>query len=555
MKSAVKTTVTLLLVLPLLFACKRDELDLNKLSKQLQNERLIAIPLVSGSLSMQELLDNDSDSLITINGDTLSIYFRKDSLLNYQVTEFASIPQQAKITYTSSPPVDIPVAGRTVLDTMLLEVDTNYTFGFSNSMRLDSAILNQGKIILDVNNTYRHSVTLIITCTSLRNTNGDNFIETISNIPPESQSNYEFDIANYTIRTFEEPDKSRSLRVKFHPVLNISPGVNEILAANSLEIDFGFSDLNDFNAIFGFFGYQSVVYDTVLSDYAGDFLSGLSGTLNITNPKFSLIYEQSFGLGASIDFYLEAYHKGKSPVVINPPLSSINYSTDYKSPKIKDDITWNRNTISNIDELIAFPIPDSVLIRGDINVNQGEDSLTSTNYALWDSKLNVGLEIEIPLELRADLTYQDSIKLDTLIDDEAAVVEIEYLNIDYWFENYFPIGFGTELILVDTIKNVTLDTISFNATSGQLFLSPAPVDANGDVLKDQVQRVDGVITLTKSAAENLINSAATHLVVQATIITTERSSVKVKSDCKLDFHLGLDGKLKYTTTLNNETEN
>ncbi len=67
----------LLLFLALLFAfgaCLKDEIDLDELSTDVAYQRSIAMPLVYGSLGIEDFTDSGYDSLLIVDGDTTKLY-------------------------------------------------------------------------------------------------------------------------------------------------------------------------------------------------------------------------------------------------------------------------------------------------------------------------------------------------------------------------------------------------------------------------------------------------------------------------------------------------
>lgn len=529
-------------------ACKKDELDLDKISNQIVNERNIAMPMVLGEFSIKHFIEQDTDSLLTVNGDTISLIFREDPVFTFNVSDFAEIPVQPSFNYTLSPGVDIPTTGISVIDSDLIEKDTVFTFDLNNDMRIDSVILNTGTLSLTIDNSFNFTVDLDISSTSIVSPNGTIFSETIEDIGPLESTTVNFDLSSYSVKTFDS-DGSRAIALKFHPVLRNTEDEDLVNASDNMGITFRFSDLNDFTGLFGFFGYITETFDTTLSseDILSIDLGGLDGELNVTNPKVNILYNQSIGLGSKIDLNLEVIHYDDANVSIVFPTADINYSEDYLNPDYSGTITFNQNNVSNIDELIAIPVPDELTIGAAFQVNEGEDSDETYNYALWESSMTLGLEVEVPLELRADATYLDTFDISDMIGDDVEI-DIEYANLTYWFKNYFPLGFDAQLILFDSIANVRLDTIYLNSDSTSQFLEPASVDENGDVLTDEVEKHSGSIELTQSEAENLLNET-THIIVQATVQTTDSdniSSVRVGYDSKLEFQFGLDARLTYT---------
>lgn len=72
---------SLLLFLGLFFAlvsCLKDEIDLDDLSKEVEIERSIAVPLIYGSLDVDDFTDEGWDSLLITDGDTIKLYLIED---------------------------------------------------------------------------------------------------------------------------------------------------------------------------------------------------------------------------------------------------------------------------------------------------------------------------------------------------------------------------------------------------------------------------------------------------------------------------------------------
>lgn len=540
MKSRLLNGLLIALMLLVAFACRRDELDFDKIANRVQNERNFSGPLVLGNLSLREIVEENEDSTIVINGDTVSLVIRQDSVLNFVVSDFANFPEQDSSLYISISGNDIPVGGQSIIDTTALEIDTIHAIVLENSMRIDSAYLQTGQLSISSENTFNHDLDLIISSSSLIDESGNPLSHTIYNIRSGESRHELVNIDNYTVKT-----ESGGIHINFHPIIYVNPAYSIISSSNSLNIYFGVRDLNDFDAVFGFLGYHTESYDTSIVDLLPEMLDGLEGTFSATNPKINFIYDQSFGLGAEFDLLMEAHYNDKAPVTIDPPVGVIGYSADYQNPEYHGKISWNRNTIPNIDELVSFPFPDSLRLNGAIETNKNEDSLTHTNYALWESSLNLGLEIEIPLEFSADLSYTDTIPFEGIGEDNS-MIEVEKADLVYWFLNYFPLGFDAVLVLHDSISGQDLGTINLSSDPTKMFLEPAPVDSQGNVINDQVTRHDGRISLDKSTAELLLNET-THLIVQANLITTDASSARIGVDAELEFQFSLDAQLTYTS--------
>jgi hypothetical protein len=152
------------------------------------------------------------------------------------------------------------------------------------------------------------------------------------------------------------------------------------------------------------------------------------------------------------------------------------------------------------------------------------------------------------MEFRANLTYSDTMKIRDEKPDEDVTYEIEYADLHYTFENYFPLGFGGELVIYDSIADVILDTIPLNS-SGTLLIEPAPVDAAGNVIRSEVTEYKDKIAIDGSAAESILMDA-THIIFNVQLKTTGYgavNSVRIGVDSELNFQFGIDAKGKYIT--------
>lgn len=534
------------ILLACISSCKRDDLDFDKLSEQIAMERQIAMPLVFGEFTVLEMSENSEDSLIVIDGDTVKLVYSQDSVIDVPVKELLSIPAQPRFDYTIAPTIAIPLPPVGRIELPQLINDTIYELLLYNSMRIDSSIMDQGSLVLQVHNQFNHEVTLLISSASLRSPGGINFYDSITNISPNETREAIFPIDDYTMRTFLDDQLRSAISVKFTPVIHKNPFDDFINPGDNISIVFGVEQLDNFKSIFGFFGYQTLNLDTLINDFAPDLISQLEGELNVTNPKFRFRYENNMGIPIAVQMDMNLNHTSKPDVTIDFGTSHLLYSDNYLMPDYFGSFLFDRNTTSNIDELIALPTPEDILIRANAYSNLGEDSLTMNNWANQESMMKMILEVEVPLELRADLSYTDTLKIRGEPADEDVSYEIEYAEIHYIFKNYFPIGFGGSLIVYDSINNLTLGTIDLNPVTG-LLIKPAPVDLTGNVVEANVIEYSDAIEIDPVTAENILTNA-THLIFHAAMVTTDYgsvSSVRVGVNSKINFQFGLKAKGKY----------
>lgn len=529
-----------------LAGCKEDELDLSKISKKVEFDHELAAPLVHGRFNLSKFIEQSEDSIIVVENDTVKLMIREDSLFNIKATDVVEIPEQTQAPYViiSDYTLDIfdSVGIGELWSPIFLINDTIFEMQLENSMRLDSMIMEGGSLELRVTNNFNQHIDLLLRSVSVF-TPEDNYL--VTTVPVDGFGTVvtqSVPLNDHTIVTRKAPDGSTEMVLTFIPQV-YNDGVNTTInAGDNLQIEFRFTGEDEFEIIYGFAGFNEYTYDTTFAlDWEG--IEGLSGTFNVTNPKIKFNYLQSFGFYLDADVSVLGYHTSQSNVVINPTAFRIPEMEDPEDPPVDDVLEISSANVSNIDELIAFPIPDSVQFSATVFTNPGADSVTATNFVLQDSRIDVDLEVEIPLEFRADLTYRDTMKLDDFGDLENTT--INYANLHYKFENYFPVGFNASLVLYDSINMQNIDEIYLTEDPNEYFLKPAPVDVNGIVIRSQVEEYQDFIGLTTSQTDHLIKQA-THIIILARLQTTNITSVKILEDSSLEFIFGLEAEGTYS---------
>jgi hypothetical protein len=147
------------------------------------------------------------------------------------------------------------------------------------------------------------------------------------------------------------------------------------------------------------------------------------------------------------------------------------------------------------------------------------------------------------LYLIQDIGFHDTLKLGDMGKD----IDFEYLNLYYKITSMFAVGLDLQFYLYDSVLSQNIDTIFFSRDPDHSFLEPAPVNANGLVIEDQVVPTKSFISLDQDLLYNLFHGA-THLVVDATVPSTG-GYVKILNYYRLDMRLGLGLKGRYITSL------
>jgi len=544
----IRSIVIIPILILLIGSCSKEIFELEKESDRLEFEKALVGPIVKGTFLLSDLCEEaikeDDREVLIIDGDTVKLHILRDSLLVYNDDELVIIPDQASVVYNMSPKSDIDVTP--FPDYFLLEElvsDTIYTLNLTNSMRLDSLIVDNGQIFINAINSFNYPVNLNIHSDSIIAPNGSKLDAWIS-IGANRSTSTSIDLTGHKVIFGHTHEAKSFVRLKFSPWINKNGGTGPILSSENIETEFSVSDMNDFEIAYGFMGYYSVTRDTItdiIIEGIEEELKRFDGTFQATNPKIWVNYIQSYGVPSGTDLFMNIYHHNADDATINFDRRIVPGLNDPNAPPLTGSLLFSK--LENINELFTFPIADSVYLTGTVESNMGMDSTSTFNFISQNSKLIMGLDIELPLEFRADLTYYDTMKID--IGDGIDEFDFEYLNLHSWFTNSFPLAFDAKLLLYNAELNLVIDSVDLNTIGDKPFIKAAPVDANGVVIKSQVVEEHSYTALDSETANNLLIET-THLIVRAKMQTTNAQSVKVLQSSKLDFQFAIEAKGKIT---------
>ncbi|MCG8702180.1 MAG: hypothetical protein MI922_29270 [Bacteroidales bacterium] len=533
----------------LAISCKKEELGIDKFSDKVKLQHQGALPLVQGKFNFDDFVEADEDSILVINGDTLTLYYREDSVFTFNVGDFTSIPDQDIVPFVISPSIDIPLALLGLSDGDSLTIDSlgqtsPYTFDL-DSMRLDKILLNTGALSINVENQFTMNVKLVLSSTNLVDPSQNTFSRDIR-VPAGQSVNVQVPLDDYDLIFSSDTAGEIVMNLEMVPTFYKRDGEDWLMAGDSLILNFGVEDVNDYEAIFGYFG-QYLKDTTVTFPIDGlDNYQNITGTFNVTDPKLNILYDHSFGLPMGVDLAITAHHTDKPDVLIDPNRQIIPGAVYSSSPLSSGEVSFNKNTVTNIDELIAFPVPDSLTFSGRVQTNPDGEITNDTNFVRGDSEILIGVEVEMPMEFSANLTYLDTLTTEDLIgEDSLEIAEIEYLRLHHKITNGFPLGIDLNLVMYDSINDITYpDTIAITGQGNKMFFDPAPVGLDGYVDKSQLVEEQGVIEITGDQADFFLDES-THFIVILKFQTYNYASARILFNYAVDFAFGVEYKLTY----------
>lgn len=546
------TLITLLLVL-FFSACNKEVLDMEKFSTDVELTHQGAFPLIKGAFHIDDFFGEDDSELLVIDGDTVKLIYETDTTLEIDLSEFGDIPSIPSKEYNISPEIDFQVgligSDTTLrLDTLLIEEPFSYSF--PDTLRFDMVYLNEGYLNIDVVNEFDLDIILEITSEDVFNDDGTSFIETVE----VSANNYSFSqsvpLNDKAINLSRKSGDTAALSFVIIPTVIIDDPSAMIYAEDSISIVLSFSDLNDFEVVFGYFGGYTDNTSFTLSFEDLNALDNLKGFFNVTDPRININFEDNVGAPIALRLDLFTYRDGEEELIDfgEKIIEAEEYDAD--DPLNTGTITFEDEWTDKINQLLTFPLPDSIKFNAQIKMNPYGDINTDTNYAVIANKLDFDIDVEIPLEFAADLYYDTLLSLKDLnLDfDDIGIEYIEYIRLHHWIKNGFPFGMGITFELYDSINDYTYPTpLYFADKSDSLLLKPAPVNEKGEVDTSQLEYEYDTIIIEGETAEFLIDNA-THVRMYAKFQTTDIediTAVNVYYYYSMDFHLGLEYKLTY----------
>lgn len=286
----------------------------------------------------------------------------------------------------------------------------------------------------------------------------------------------------------------------------------------------------------GFLGYQLIEVDGTTIDFSLG-TEDIPGNFELADPKMGLTFVSSFGL--PLDVYLNNIKFGKegleydftgeiatNPSLITPP------SLDAIGDSVITKIEISREN-SNIENMFNLP-PDKVIPN--VYVRTNPNGFTDSNFFDTQSKMNVYLDVDIPLNARLSEFYLK----DTLgFSFGNLAIDLERPSyITATFENEFPIDVSVQAYFVDDNFNI-LDSL----TSENRTILAANIDSLGNYISPGESSL--LESLEGSRMENLANASQIILDIKVNTPENGTQSGKFYANKGLKFKLGLVATLKF----------
>ena len=419
-------------------------------------------------------------------------------------------------------------------DQNLENQQTDINIGYTGDKRIDTIRLAGGGLDLTIDNHTDIPAYLEIRLPESRYPNNDTVVFE-QQITANSTSYGELDLTgSETILTGIE-----SLPVEYSLRLESTQNFVQFQASDQVSFSYNLSLNSDhIDYVSGYFGKDTLNFNGDVLDTGIDLFDNLSGDFTLTDPKLKLFYNNTIGIPFAAGLDLIAESESDQQDLNEGGADGI---LEFKYPSAPDDrvadtILIDKNT-SDIDQFISLP-PKQIVFSGDGYVNLNTDPATTQNFITSENRVNVGMEMDLPLELKTSgLTYRDSVGFDIDVDFNESVTLYGI------FKNQFPFSVNIQLVCRDSVTNEDLLTLEPVDTEGQpvSVLEAPEVNDNGRVTSPK----ENLIYFNISGEDIDLLNETNQLVIEATVSTSQtaegnRIGVKFYTDYTLDFKMGID---------------
>ena len=500
----------------------------------------LAIPLGELSYSVQDLFDELSEAGVDIgqNSDNIVMLTYEAQLQSQTATGFLTLSNQS-FGQSVDAGLNINAQGFSSLH------DYNEVFVFdlaaTQNEEYDSVNFSGGNLDILMSSELDAEVAYTLTLNSLiiNETHQPLVVSGILN--PSNPSASFTDALNKYLGDFSKDANANAVRnkivVKLDYQVRVSP-TSVIQPTDGVSFTMNLSN-PEFDLVYGYVGERKldVNFELLNLDFFDSFREG---TISFAEPRFSFVFDNSFGfpLGVSFNQIAAITQQGQ---IIPITGSAANTEGIVNGPQIGAIGTSVNTTLelnstnSNLPELISS-MPKKVIIEVNTEANPAS-APAQYNFVSVNSELSVGVLLELPMTVNINgLVSRQNVDFDIADDLEQA----KQLTLRLIAENNLPLGGEIELVFKDANNNAV-----FTVSERALF-DGAPVGSDGRT----TQATSKIVDIHFVDADIRLLEKATSIDVITRLTTTGASTneiVKFFSDYTLKIKLAAQADIEITS--------
>jgi hypothetical protein len=524
-------------------SCIKDKYDWNKFSDELEIHARIAAPLIKGSLSLDEIVNEiSSENIGQFPDDSLVYIVYSDTFGSISSTSLISIPDQMfPESFTDS---DISLNPEWTAsgtgDTIEFIKQKNGVLNVSNNEKIDSLRIKTAILEIKVSSSFRHLGILHIHSNSIRK-NRQPFMKEIliSSSSGSFTSMVDVPLDDHVI-SFDNSNPSVTVLPFMIELYLINSGApvqtgqrcNITISLESIRFSSIFGYLGEYDLFSGNGTFNIGIYDEMQGNW----------DLVFADPKFAIITSNSFGIPVEISLENVTAWSEKNHLTTPVTFSGVN------------PFDVNFQDINHIgqyagDSLVICKDNSNILLAAGTEPNKFSYDISAKtdpsgpsgpyNFATDSSELNTVFEIILPLWLMGkDIILRDTGTFDIEKDLGDFYEYMDYLRITLAGTNGFPVKSSLQVYFSDS-SGMVLDSL----VSGSSFIiEPAETDPDGRVISTTEFKI--VAEFKKDRLNRIRDTKK--IIYRAAVNTADASSgqcVRFYAYNKIDFKLSSKAEL------------
>lgn len=503
--------LTMILMLIVVQGCVKNTVNIDKISEEVGLSPSYVLAAVKGDVTLGDLIE-PNDTIFFDDLGLLTLVYKKDSIINFSMDNFyESFPIGNMVEdYYVTPIVEV------VFDTV---VDIEYGSDF----QIKELSIIEGSLEYSVSSTCSYNTTLKIQLPGADD-GGSPLEETVQIIGAQTVVG-EISLNGVVVDFTSHPNRDYNALAL---IFTITPDGSTSDLPGTVSVDITLEE-PEFDYVSGYFGQQNEMAEAETLDLDMDELfNKIDGSFNISNPKITVNYSNSFGIPLRVETFVTGENSEETINLDRAP-EDLLYPTNTTIRDVEGSFIIDK-TNSKLPE-IASMLPNALVFLGSASANPDGDTGTD-NIIFGDSRFIADMEIEVPMEF-----WINNIQLTDTLDNfllseegEDSVLDmISDFELRMYIDNGFPLGGSLSIVPYDSLTN-TLSTALL--TTGEFF-DPAEVDAEGKVTSSTEK------TTKISMSDQFINDVAEYdkLIVVFTLFTTGSGDrdVKLYSDYSIIF--------------------
>lgn len=512
--------------------CIKKEIELQKLESEAFDPSF-ATSLGGATFNLGRLESHYVDDHFEYNASTgLLEYVYYKRLFELGLIDMFSIPAMNATASFGMPGADQSTMNFGGAGTVVnFSNQSTTTFPVSNSEQIDSIIVRNGTMNINLSSDFAHDGVIDIIIPSLK-LNGVAFTTTLNldyvATVPVTASLTNFDLSGYTIDLTDGGTTDNTARFAFNVQMTSSGA--PIVGTESLDftIDFTVDTLQEAHGYLG--AYTNILaQDTMYIDLFEN-LNG--GSIHVEEPIINLKIYNNTGIEVQTNFntIFSSDNNGNNLTGVGLNLPLINRAINVGDTAITNDSIDKTN--SNIVQVIDLA-PNGLIYDASSNTNPGG---VTQNFITYDAALWCDAKLRLPLYgWGNDFTFTDTTDadLDNILGVDSADAEnIKQVDLRLIVDNGLPIEAKIQVYFADTNNNV-LDSL-FNTANGEDIIRRANVNfsvpntnpAYGTV-NSSVRKITDIV-IDKNRFNNLSNNGAKKIIYKAQGLTNDAPTENVK---------------------------